>query len=662
MASDMPSSDVTSTGEPVSKDAESELVGDALEDRYRIDAYLASGAHGDVLAAFDRRKEREVAIKLLSPETQDEHPRAVARMRQEAEILKVLEHPNLVQVYDIDAGDRGAFLVMELLAGRTLADVIDEERDVEPERVGRVAHQLLDALGAMHERGIRHRDIKPDNVLLDDSDDTERAKLVDLGIAQADNETFDPDHDVTLVETQGSAFLGTPRYASPEQAVGDPIRPSSDLFSLGLVLVEWLQGEPLIESSEGRGALSVLVQPEPFDLSACPDPWQSWLERMVAKPPSERFQSADQALEHLPDSDHSSQVTSMAPESDDDSTDETTDGADRTHEIPESELVDKIDLSGDADGAVGLEAPTVPAIEPDHGDDAETTVVSRKSALAEASSETTPDSESDLSSTLETDLSLDDDRVSSPPPTSDAPDDEMSDGGTTASETRPEPLEAEETREGARHSDAFVSPRTPSSSVSPAQSASEVSNLDDSSSAERLADAPDASEASATSAASQESRDDACSAPSSSSSPASPSPFSGSRDSSPSPESPDSSTSIDPGVPDLKGAMSSLDDISEASSRPSTSLELESSGAKVESEATRHDETDSSETSASARTSEHHDADDTSGPSLTWPSPEAIPVLSADVVENRSEYGKTAASVLFLIGSVAMFLWMLGWL
>ncbi len=278
-------------------------VGELVADRYRITEHLAQGAFGEVHAARETDHDHRVALKILQTDSLERDPKAVARMRQEAEILRALEHPNLVQVHDTGSTDGHEFLVMELLEGRSLRHLLDDEQLASPQTARPVAVQILSALEAMHERGVQHRDIKPDNIiLLDRDDESPTIKLVDFGIAKA-RDFLDSDHEHTLVETKADEFVGTPRYASPEQALGDPVGPGGDLFSLGLVLAEWMTGTPRIDRSDQRGAVSLLIQPDPIDVSDCPPDWQSWLQEMLAKTPEERFSSASDALAALPGDD-----------------------------------------------------------------------------------------------------------------------------------------------------------------------------------------------------------------------------------------------------------------------------------------------------------------------------------------------------------------------
>ncbi len=276
--------------------------GENLNGRYRIEHRIGQGGYGEVVAAYDLREKRAVALKVLHNEVRQSDPNALARMRQEAEILRAIQHRNIVTVYAIEDCEAGAFLVMELVEGRSITQMLSDEGPISPERALPLVHQILSALKLAHDRQILHRDIKPDNILLCAATDDmpEYIKLVDFGIAKALAPLSSQDGDpVTLVKTRVGDVIGTPRYAAPEQVVGDPTGPSADLFSIGLVIAEWLTGTPRIKPGNYGAVMAQLVVPTPFDVSDCPPDWQAWLLGMMDKTPNGRFQSADQAIEEL---------------------------------------------------------------------------------------------------------------------------------------------------------------------------------------------------------------------------------------------------------------------------------------------------------------------------------------------------------------------------
>jgi serine/threonine protein kinase len=286
--------------------------GDVLSGRYRIVEQLGSGGYGQVLSAEDlgpsasgdqhsSGDHRRVAIKILRADAGSRDPAALARMRQEAEILGALDHPNIVELYNIGTSDHGEFMVMELLEGDSLDEIMDLEGPADAESARPVVKQLLNALVAAHDKQVLHRDLKPDNIILVHAPDEpggKRAKLLDFGVAKAGELLDDdPDEGITLVKTRAGGFVGTPRYCAPEMAVGDPAGPSADMFSLGLVVSEWLTGKARIDADKQNAVLALLIQPEPLDVSDCPESWQPWLARMIDKDPDQRYRSAREALD-----------------------------------------------------------------------------------------------------------------------------------------------------------------------------------------------------------------------------------------------------------------------------------------------------------------------------------------------------------------------------
>ncbi len=203
-----------------------------LERRYELGARLGSGGMAEVFAGYDRNLARPVAIKLLKTDVPD--PRARERFEREARTAAGFVHPNAVTVYDVGDDGRRPYLVMELIEGRDLAELLAARGPLSPGQAARIADQMLAALGAAHERGLVHRDVKPGNVLVT-RDGT--AKLADFGIAKAAA-------DATAGLTLTGQVMGTPRYLAPEQAAGEGATPRSDLYSAGVVLYEMLAGEP----------------------------------------------------------------------------------------------------------------------------------------------------------------------------------------------------------------------------------------------------------------------------------------------------------------------------------------------------------------------------------------------------------------------------------
>ncbi|MBA3851381.1 MAG: Stk1 family PASTA domain-containing Ser/Thr kinase, partial [Chloroflexi bacterium] len=204
-------------------------VGRVLGGRYRLIELLGQGGMATIYRAQDARLGRDVAVKVLRAEYGSDEA-FVARFRQEAQAAGGLNHPNIVNVFDFGTDDAGPFIVMELLPGGDLAQVLRDTGPLDAAATAQVAQQIADALAAAHERGIVHRDIKPSNVLLAASG---RVKVGDFGIAQAFS-----DAQLTLP----GMTMGSVHYFSPEQARGESLSPSSDIYALGLVMFEMLTG------------------------------------------------------------------------------------------------------------------------------------------------------------------------------------------------------------------------------------------------------------------------------------------------------------------------------------------------------------------------------------------------------------------------------------
>lgn len=276
--------------------------GTVVARRYRTDVCLASGGYGDVWKGVDLRSGAPIALKILRTDAGNNDPSAIARMRQEAEILKAMDHPNIVRVFGFGNSPYGHYLAMEFLDGLAIDQWLTRKGAVDEEMLIPIARQLLEALADAHDKHILHRDLKPENIILV-KDATQpngyRAILVDFGIAKAQQLLNDGDEGATLVQTRAGGFMGTPRYAAPEQAVGDPCGPNIDLFALGLVLAEWLTGRMRIDGEKHSDVMTQLLSPDPIDMSDCPRRWQRWLYEMTRKNPAQRYRDAAAAIAGL---------------------------------------------------------------------------------------------------------------------------------------------------------------------------------------------------------------------------------------------------------------------------------------------------------------------------------------------------------------------------
>jgi serine/threonine-protein kinase len=208
----------------------SPLVGHLLSDRYRLDAQIGSGGMSTVYRAFDTTLERTVAVKLMHREIASDNDQ-LERFRREARAVAQLSHPHIVSVIDAGEDDSRPFIVLEYVEGETLKDRIRRMGRLPVDEAIAYAIEIARALQCAHSRGIVHRDIKPQNVLIDEEGS---AKVTDFGIARS----LDEDG-----LTADGRVLGTTDYVSPEQALGHAVNGQSDLYSLGVVLYEMLTGD-----------------------------------------------------------------------------------------------------------------------------------------------------------------------------------------------------------------------------------------------------------------------------------------------------------------------------------------------------------------------------------------------------------------------------------
>ncbi len=262
--------------------------------RYRIEARIGEGAMADVFRAHDPDIGRVVAIKVLKPDYRRD-PELGARFLREARAAGALNHPNIATIYDVGEADGVPYIAMELIDGRPLDMVLQAQGRMPFERVLALGAQLADALSWAHAQGVVHRDVKPSNILL--SSDGRTAKLLDFGVARIG------ESDGHLARTQAGQMIGTPRYMSPEQALGLPVDPRSDLFSLGAVLYEMVTGKGAFDAT-GLATLALQIAQEkvaPIERSAadCPPGLRQIIDKLLAKKPDQRFADGAQLLQAL---------------------------------------------------------------------------------------------------------------------------------------------------------------------------------------------------------------------------------------------------------------------------------------------------------------------------------------------------------------------------
>ena len=219
------------------------LVGRLLDGRYRVGARLARGGMATVYEAHDSRLDRTIALKVMHPSLADDDE-FVSRFIREAHAAARLSHPHVVAVYDQGADQGHVFLAMELVRGQTLRDLIRERGHLSPRQALEVIEPVLAALGAAHQAGIVHRDVKPENVLLSDDN---RIKVADFGLARAVSGN-------TGHTTASGILMGTVAYLSPEQVERGVATPRSDVYAAGILFYEMLTG---VKPYDGETAIQV---------------------------------------------------------------------------------------------------------------------------------------------------------------------------------------------------------------------------------------------------------------------------------------------------------------------------------------------------------------------------------------------------------------------
>src|ERR671935_287355 len=235
------------------------VVGEVVTGRYVLEELVRAGGMSSVFKARDTLLERRVALKILHPHFTDDE-QYVERFRREARAVASLSHPNIVTILDRGEDEGRQFLVFELVEGQTLADVLREEGRLPVRRALEIAIQVARGLAFAHEQGLVHRDVKPQNVILNGDG---CAKVTDFGIARS--------LDVQGV-TQSGAVLGTSNYIAPEQASGRPVDQTTDVYSLGVVLYELLTGEvPFPGESFVAVAMQHVSERPPSVLDVRPD-------------------------------------------------------------------------------------------------------------------------------------------------------------------------------------------------------------------------------------------------------------------------------------------------------------------------------------------------------------------------------------------------------
>jgi len=276
---------------------------------YLVQSELGSGGMARVYKAYHPRLRREVAIKVILAQIADREG-FQARFEREAQVVASLEHPNIVSVYDFASEGHLTYLVMQYVGGGTLRDQLSNKRPLEPQRATTYAIQMARALHHAHQRGIIHRDVKPQNMLIS-SADSRHLLLSDFGIAKIYQGSEDPatlsdlpihaSSDLSL--TNANQLIGTADYMSPEQAEGKPVDARTDVYALGVVLYQMLTGEVPFQSTTLHGLLFQHVYTPPPSIREknphVPEILAHITLKSLAKSPADRFQNAEALAEAL---------------------------------------------------------------------------------------------------------------------------------------------------------------------------------------------------------------------------------------------------------------------------------------------------------------------------------------------------------------------------
>ena len=265
--------------------------GTVIGERFEVLQLLGEGGMGAVYKAHDRELERDVALKLIRPELA-RNPEILQRFKHELILARQVTHRNVIRIFDLGQAAGHKYITMEYLDGRDLRSVLREKGKLPPEEAAKIVLQICRALEAAHAEGVIHRDLKPQNIMLDAGG---RAYVMDFGIARSAH---------LPGMTQTGALVGTPEYMSPEQAKGEKLDERSDLFSLGAILYELLNGTSPYHSDTPLATLWRRIQEKATPLAeidpTIPKPLSDIVAKALEIEPKDRFASATefgQALE-----------------------------------------------------------------------------------------------------------------------------------------------------------------------------------------------------------------------------------------------------------------------------------------------------------------------------------------------------------------------------
>jgi eukaryotic-like serine/threonine-protein kinase len=264
--------------------------GTSIGNRYEIVRLLGQGGMGAVYQARDKELDRQVAIKVIRADMAA-NPEILRRFKQELILARQITHKNVIRIFDLGQADGIKFITMEYIEGENLQGVLRRKKKLDPVEAANILAQVCRALEAAHNEGVIHRDLKPQNIMLDK---TGRAYVMDFGIARS---------MLGAGMTQTGALIGTPDYMSPEQAKGQPLDARSDLFSIGIIFYEMLSGEVPFDADTTMGKLWKRTNEpaRPLDQldKTIPRPLSDIVRKCLEIDPQKRFASAGELLQQI---------------------------------------------------------------------------------------------------------------------------------------------------------------------------------------------------------------------------------------------------------------------------------------------------------------------------------------------------------------------------